>query len=397
MRRPSRQIEVFDISLMAVVTKAMGAFLVLFVLVLPHYTSDPDVVKTSAEAREQLAKMREEIEKLARQVGANPADAAALQAEIRRLREALSESDYKVDQLSKQASALSSQLRTARDELEKTKAQLDAAEALRRQAQTAEAEIEVAANQARQTQRAALAAEAEMEVAANQAQQARRAALVAEAELEEKANQVLQSQRRTLIAQAEGEQNENALLAVVRHAVLEPRLLLTYFWSTGPECAKTSVIVSLVNVESKTSPDGINLENFGAERAALLRRSTEVGAVFPLGAVKADQAANTLRISTFSNDDELRALTFASVDPPASTACHITLTTTIYDLRLRTSRNLEQADLEVPAGARLTLLNGIDLSHSSSRMSAPSQADQALWDNFKAALPQNVTPTRKSP
>ena len=33
--KPARQIEVFDISLMAVVTKAMGAFLVLTVLLLP--------------------------------------------------------------------------------------------------------------------------------------------------------------------------------------------------------------------------------------------------------------------------------------------------------------------------------------------------------------------------
>lgn len=38
MRRPHRTIETFDISLMAVVTKAMGAFLVLMLLLMPYYT-----------------------------------------------------------------------------------------------------------------------------------------------------------------------------------------------------------------------------------------------------------------------------------------------------------------------------------------------------------------------
>lgn len=39
MRRPNRSIETFDISLMAVVTKAMGAFLVMMLLLLPYYSS----------------------------------------------------------------------------------------------------------------------------------------------------------------------------------------------------------------------------------------------------------------------------------------------------------------------------------------------------------------------
>jgi predicted nucleic acid-binding Zn-ribbon protein len=397
MRRPSRQIEVFDISLMAVVTKAMGAFLVLFVLVLPYYTSDPDVDTTSTEVHEQLAKMRKELEDLARQVGANPADTGALQAAISRMREALSESNDKIDQLYKEASALSSQLRRTREELQNTQTQLASAEARSQRAQIAEAEMEVTANQALQTRHAALVAEAEMEATANQALRTRRAALIAGAELEQQLNQVSQAQRQTLIAQAEGEEAENELLAVVRHAVLEPKLLLSYLWSTGPECAKTSVMVSSINVNGNTPLDGINLQNLGAEGTAFLRRSGVIGAAFPLGAIKVDQATSALRVSILSNEDELRTLTYASVDPPAPTACHVTLTTTIYNLHLRTSQNLEQADLEVPAGARFTLLTGIDLSHSSSRMSAPSQADQALWDNVKAVLQRNVTPAQKSP
>ena len=41
MKRPHRSIETFDISLMAVVTKAMGAFLVLMLLLMPYYRSGP--------------------------------------------------------------------------------------------------------------------------------------------------------------------------------------------------------------------------------------------------------------------------------------------------------------------------------------------------------------------
>jgi len=59
MRRPHRSIEVFDISLMAVVTKAMGAFLVLMLLLMPYYSSGP----IGQKAAEDLAKKVQEVDK----------------------------------------------------------------------------------------------------------------------------------------------------------------------------------------------------------------------------------------------------------------------------------------------------------------------------------------------
>src|SRR5579863_6397236 len=56
MRRPHRSIEVFDISLMAVVTKAMGAFLVLMLLLMPYYSSGPI---GQQEARDLAAKVEQ--------------------------------------------------------------------------------------------------------------------------------------------------------------------------------------------------------------------------------------------------------------------------------------------------------------------------------------------------
>jgi hypothetical protein len=397
LRRPSRQIEVFDISLMAVVTKAMGAFLVLFVLVLPYYTSDPDVDTTSGKAHEQLENMRKEIENIARQVGANPADTGALEAAIRRMREALGEADDKIDQLSKEASALSSQLKRAREELANAQTQLASAEALSQRAQIAEAEMEVTANQALRTRRAALVAEAEMEATANQALRTRRAALIAEAELEQQLNQMSQAQRQTLIAKAEGEQDENALLAVARRATFQPKKLLLYQWTTEPNCANISLNVGFINIDDGAMPDGLNLQNLGGVEKGLTKRSDEVIAAFPLGTYVAGQPRHSLSVRALWRSEQLRALTYAYVEHPATLACHIDLTTTIYDLETGTHRDSEQHDLEVPASAKSMLLNGIDISQSSFRISPPTPLDQALWNSKKTDPQRNNTPAQKSP
>jgi hypothetical protein len=378
LRRPSRQIEVFDISLMAVVTKAMGAFLVLFVLVLPYYTSDPDVDTTAGAAREQLAKMRKEMENIARQVGANPADTGALEAAIRRMREALSESDDKVDQLYKEASALSSQLRRTREELEDVRTQLASAEALRKRIQIAEAEMEVTANQALQT---------------------RRAALIAEAELEQQLNQALQAQRQTLIAQVEGEQAENELLAVVRKATFQPKFLVLYHWTEEPNCANTSFDVRLIDMNGKSIPDGLNFQYLGGLGKALAERSDSLRQAFPLGTYVAGQPRHAGSVRTLWRSEQLRALTYAVIDKPATQACHIDLTTTIFDLELNVSRDLDQHDLEVPASTNEMLLNGIDidLPGSSFRISAPTPLDQTIWDKMRAGPQWKGAPAQRSP
>jgi len=48
LRPANRSIETFDISLMAVVTKAMGAFLVLMLLLVPSYVTMPDIQRKLA-------------------------------------------------------------------------------------------------------------------------------------------------------------------------------------------------------------------------------------------------------------------------------------------------------------------------------------------------------------
>lgn len=69
MRRPHRSIETFDISLMAVVTKAMGAFLVLMLLLLPYYTPNKLTEQDTQELIEQLLLVRDRIEEANRKLG----------------------------------------------------------------------------------------------------------------------------------------------------------------------------------------------------------------------------------------------------------------------------------------------------------------------------------------
>jgi hypothetical protein len=70
IKRPNRNIEVFDISLMAVVTKAMGAFLVIMILLLPSYfiarsQSEPTV----NELRQQVDELQRRLQEISRNIG----------------------------------------------------------------------------------------------------------------------------------------------------------------------------------------------------------------------------------------------------------------------------------------------------------------------------------------
>jgi hypothetical protein len=127
MRRPNRSIEVLDISLMAVVTKAMGAFLVLMVVFMQYYQSGPigqNTAEQLSQAIEQTQKnttdaLRRLIEK------ANPEDIAKLLEEARRR---LEEAKNLIEQLRRENAALNAQaqrLQQENDALEKEIAELE--------------------------------------------------------------------------------------------------------------------------------------------------------------------------------------------------------------------------------------------------------------------------------
>ena len=108
MRRPNRSIEVLDISLMAVVTKAMGAFLVLMVVFMQYYSSGPLGQNTAEQLTKAIEQTQQNtVEALKRLLEkANPEDIAKLLEEARRR---LEEARKLIDQLRRENDALNAQ------------------------------------------------------------------------------------------------------------------------------------------------------------------------------------------------------------------------------------------------------------------------------------------------
>ena len=105
---------------MAVVTKAMGAFLVLMLIFMQYYSSGPIGQKTTADIRQTIEATEKEIAEAPKKLSqnANPADIAKLLAEAQRL---LEQARQQITQLQQENDALNAQV--AR--LENEKAQLE--------------------------------------------------------------------------------------------------------------------------------------------------------------------------------------------------------------------------------------------------------------------------------
>jgi cell division septum initiation protein DivIVA len=109
MRRPSRSIEVFDISLMAVVTKAMGAFLVLMLVFMQYYSSGPIGQKTAADILQSIDDTEKDLAQASTKLSehASPEEIAKLLDEARRR---LAEARQEIEQLKRENDALNSQV-----------------------------------------------------------------------------------------------------------------------------------------------------------------------------------------------------------------------------------------------------------------------------------------------
>jgi peptidoglycan hydrolase CwlO-like protein len=150
MKRPHRSIETFDISLMAVVTKAMGAFLVLMLLLIPYYKSGPiaqkpiddlakkveevnknikDVVdKLTTASAEDLRKLLDEalkeLEEARKLIAELQRAIDQLNAQVKRLEDEKAALVAQVDQLEKDKAALAAQVAELQKQIEPLKAQI---------------------------------------------------------------------------------------------------------------------------------------------------------------------------------------------------------------------------------------------------------------------------------
>ncbi|MBS0234872.1 MAG: hypothetical protein JSR99_15470 [Proteobacteria bacterium] len=114
LRRTNRQIEVFDISLMAVVTKAMGAFLVLMLLLLPYYKGAPPSMTSPEEAQRAIAEARSQIAQASETRGE---DAVALKRQLEAAQTALQRAGNSVRELKTELDQVWSQFSRTQKEL----------------------------------------------------------------------------------------------------------------------------------------------------------------------------------------------------------------------------------------------------------------------------------------
>ncbi len=165
MKRPHRSIETFDISLMAVVTKAMGAFLVLMLLLIPYYKSGPlgqktvddvtkkiegidasiknvvakmtpgssdevrkplnDAVKQLEETRPAMAQMKRSVDQLNAQVQRLDEEKAAAEAAVAPLKAQVKRLDEEKATLVADASSLKAQEKQPQNDEAASKAELE--------------------------------------------------------------------------------------------------------------------------------------------------------------------------------------------------------------------------------------------------------------------------------
>lgn len=135
LARARRQIEVFDIAIVAVVTKALGAFIVLVIMLLPYYRSDPTNAPVVQAVEDYLGETRRAIEAAEREAANVGGDRAALENLFQRAKDSVEKAQGIVQAI--------------RDKLDQAKAQIDRLEARDREVQEQLAKADAELNQAR--------------------------------------------------------------------------------------------------------------------------------------------------------------------------------------------------------------------------------------------------------
>lgn len=361
IRRPARQIEVFDISLMAVVTKAMGAFLVIMILLMPYYRSDPDVGATAAAAQAAMEAMREQL----RAMGANPNDPGAMAKAMEAMRSALAAAQRSMSDLAKQGDALASQLHEARRLLEQAQRERDKAE------QEAAAAGAVA-----------------------------RESMVAGAELEATANRLAEQARGAQAASAEGEQDANRLLQVLQHSALALHWIVLNTWQPEASCGRADIRVLPRRLDDGGSlPPGTDP---GTLRDGFLQRSRRVGVSVPpveapVGGVNAAGTTGggpyAPGIGVFGAwDDSVHAIFFAYAASRLSEPCQGSLETVVFDL-IRATATRTSNLVTVPVESDPLPVVAVDAG-ATTRLGRPDAADLAAWKMKLPSLRQELEQAR---
>lgn len=126
MKRPRREAGGGEVALMAVITKAMGAFLVLVVIMLPHYVFSP----ASRETAENAKKSVEQAQSVAKEIAEKLKKGRLTDEEIDELLRQIDELTKSLEVAKSQIAALKRQLDQAYSEIARLKKQIEEQETL---------------------------------------------------------------------------------------------------------------------------------------------------------------------------------------------------------------------------------------------------------------------------
>lgn len=129
LQRARRNVEVFDIAIVAVVTKAMGAFLVIMILLLPYYKTNPQFARVAGEFHNELSAASTAVSAVRVMLLKPEVDSAAVRAALDVVQKHVTEAQAYVAAVRNTLDALSAQNERLQKDLETLSAQLAAASA----------------------------------------------------------------------------------------------------------------------------------------------------------------------------------------------------------------------------------------------------------------------------
>jgi peptidoglycan hydrolase CwlO-like protein len=146
LSRVSRQFQVFDIAIVAVQTKALGAFLILVIILLPYYKSDPANAPVFDAVRNTLDDARRDIEIAQQELnkGASPQDLAK---RIEHARKSIEHAQGYVQGLRNKLDQASGQIKRLEGDLAENKVKTDEVQKQLTETQTELAKLEASARE----------------------------------------------------------------------------------------------------------------------------------------------------------------------------------------------------------------------------------------------------------
>ena len=123
MRMPRREINIFNLSMMDVISGAMGAFLIIMVILMRYYKEDADLTAQRTAAEQQFDQIQQQIDEAIRQLQeTTDLDVAALLRKLEEMKRQLTDARRDVTRLTNDLQAARNrarQLETQNEELQR--------------------------------------------------------------------------------------------------------------------------------------------------------------------------------------------------------------------------------------------------------------------------------------